>query len=128
MPKKLVKKSARLSTNSWSRALLLGYVVLKSSAMGMILEMVVKTDVNISMSFSLYTADCPICRPPISVRHLSVMFRKSGISRKRERRTSMVSVSKMYPNGIQLKKRSSVSKVALMRLAELAVLKISEQS
>lgn len=90
--------------------------------------MVVKTSVNISTSFSSYAFWFPVCRPPISVKHFSVTFLNSGISRKRVRSVSMIGVSKIYPRGIQLKNRSKVSKVDLIRLAWVALFKTSLQS
>jgi hypothetical protein len=105
------------------------YVDFRSSDKGMIFEIVVKTSVNICTSFSSYALFwLPVCRPPISVKHFSVTFLNSGISKNRVRRVSMMGVSKIYPSGIQLKKRSSVSSVALIKLAWVALFKTSLQS
>jgi hypothetical protein len=41
---------------------------------------------------------------------------------------SIIGVSKIYPRGIQLKKRRSVSRVALIKLAWVALFKTSLQS
>ena len=131
MVKKFVRKSARFRTNSWSRPLLEEYVLFKSSERGMILEMAVSVSVNIWTSLSSYAGS--VCRPAISVKHLRVMLRKSGTSRNRLRKVSirlwpLGGVSKMYPRGIQFRKRSKVSRVALMRAASVAVRRTSEQS
>lgn len=97
----------------------------------MIFDMAVRVSVNIWTSFSLYAGS--VWRLAISVRHFRVMLRKSGTSKNRLLRVSMRliplgGVSKMYPRGIQLRKRSSVSSVALMRLACTAVRSTSEHS
>ncbi len=94
----------------------------------MIFDTVVMTSVNICTSFSSYEYCGPICRPPISVKHLRDMLRNSGVSRNLLLNVSIMGVSKMNPSGIQFRKRSSVSRVALIRLVWFAVFKTSEHS
>jgi hypothetical protein len=50
--KKLQRKSARLSTNSWSLELLLAYIWRRSIDRGIVLETVVKVSVNIWTNLS----------------------------------------------------------------------------
>lgn len=94
----------------------------------MILDIVVKTSVNIWTSFSSYALFCPVWRPPISVKHFKVTFRNSGISKNLVRKVSMIGVSKIYPSGIQLKNLRRVSRVALIKLAWVALFRTSLQS
>ena len=95
----------------------------------MISVIVCRVSVNMETSFSLYCGSGG--RPATSVKHLRVTLRNSGTSRNLLRSVSSMlapvgGVAKMYPRGIQLRKRKSVSKVAFIRLGWLAVLRISE--
>lgn len=85
-------------------------------------------EVNMTTSFSSYSLCDPTCRPPISVRHLRVTFLKSATLKNLVTRVSMMFVSKMYPRGIQLRKRNKVSRVALTKLGLSAICKTSEHS
>src|ERR1700749_250578 len=102
----------------------------KSICKGMILEISVSVSVYIATSLSLYAVS--VCRFAISVRHFNVMLRNSATSRNRLRNVSMRlkppgGLSKMKPRGIQLRNHSNVSKVALIKLGDVAELRTSEQ-
>ena len=96
----------------------------------------VMTTWNRVTNLPLYSG--PTLSAPISDKHLRVTFRKSATSRNcqsserhalrcrdcdlhtLETKKSMICVSKIYPSGIQFKKRKSVSNVALIKLGLFA--------
>ena len=110
--RKLLRNSARLSTSSWSASVLVSYTPAMSVDGGIMRLIEVITILNSTTNLASYSG--PTCRFTISDRHLSVTLRKSGTSRKRLTRLSITLVSKMNPSGIQFRKRSMVSRVALI--------------
>lgn len=106
-------------------------MLFRSRSKGTMVAIVVRTSTNILTSCSLYAFGCPgppVTSPPISVSTCRVTLRNSGTSRNRVRNVSISGVSKMYPSGIQLQKRSSVSNVAFTKLAWFADVRISWHS